>query len=144
MEIFKKNRAKVVVGTIILIALFLVFVFKKLSSDQIIERLPKTSKVVSVYRTGGFGNGDYRYALKVKLSREDFLEFVGSEGLSDRVLDPTSVIGYEPSTKDVPGTEIWIWDEPRNPELKFYNKNQRSFVRATFNKGMMSRVSGCN
>ena len=105
--------------------------------DAIQASLPSGTQVVKIYRGGGGGNGDFVYALKAKISLPDYLSFVKGKGLVDDSLDPTSVIGYEPSGGDLPVDKREGWDEPYRPEVKYYKRHKRHFIRASYNNGIM-------
>jgi hypothetical protein len=126
------------VGLLFLVILVLAYKYlNSKSTDEIIKSLPDSSKVIGVYRQGGWGNGDYVYALKVSLSESSFRDFAKLHSMSEDEIDPTTVIGFNPSPKDIGFTNDLVWDEPKNPQIKYYKKLHRSFVRAVFNNGVM-------
>lgn len=122
--------------SLILIAGSLAY-FGVFTQDEISSGLPSDAKIVKVYRSGGFGNGDYIYAMKAKIERNAFLKYVQTLGLSNAVEDPTSVIGFNASQDDVPSSMKAVWDEPAIPDLKYYAMRNRSFVRVTYSCGYL-------
>lgn len=107
------------------------------SGDEIQKALPPGSRISKVYRRGGWGNGDFVYALKANMALKGYTAFVKSRGLTDEAVDPFSVIGYNRSIDDLPADEKNWWDEPSHPQLKYYRMYPRSFVRASYHNGFL-------
>lgn len=107
------------------------------TKDKIVNGLPKEAEILKLYKTGGIGNGDFTYALKSRMPLESYLKYVRSIGLTDSDRDPTSVIGFNVAQNDVPEDIKDIWDEPVNPDKKFYAMHKRDFIRATYSNGCM-------
>ena len=129
-------RVKMVIGASLLTVIILVVTFIG-RNDEIQRALPAGSKVVKIFRSGGGGNGDFIYALKVAMSSQSYLEFVSQRDLTDEVIDQFSVIGYIRSADDLPAKERGDWGEPVDHQFKYYKNFSRSFVRATYCDGYM-------
>jgi hypothetical protein len=132
-----KNR--IIILPLLLLALLscMFFLVNYLRKDYIINSLPEEAKLIDVYWKGLGGNGDYVYAMKAMISLSQFEEFAKNHGLSDEIVDPTTVIGYNPSDSDVPKTGRIDWDEPRHPERKYFKMDERNFVRVVYARGIL-------
>lgn len=120
--------------TVLVVAVGSIAVLMTISKESDASKMPKKARIIFKHTTGGFGNGDYSFALKAETSLSEFEGFMRKLGFSSKVRDEFEVIGYTPSKSDVP-VEFYEWDEPEVPELKYYREHERSFERYSFNNG---------
>jgi hypothetical protein len=97
-------------------------------------RLPSGKKPTLLYRDGGFGNGDGVLAWKGPCEIDSYKKFVLTEKL-EKLDEPTTLLlGGKISKHDVPDPQ---WNEPENPELRYYKRFERRFVRCSYDKGQI-------
>lgn len=95
-------------------------------------RLPSGKRPTLLYREGGFGNGDGLLAWEGPCDIDSYKKFVLKEKLEKLDKPTTLQLGVKPSEYDVPDPK---WNEPENPELRYYRKFDRRFVRCSYDKG---------
>jgi hypothetical protein len=126
---------KVCIGVFVHIFTLLFLLSCDRSTSSAVKNLPSDAKVVGVYSSFPKGNGDYIYAFKASIDRVKFIEFCKKSGLSSDPVDPYRVIGYNRSADDIDARLDWEWDEPDQPQLKFFVFRERHFIRAVFHGG---------
>lgn len=94
-------------------------------------RLPSGKRPTLLYQDGAFWNGDGVLAWKGPCDINSYKKFVLNEKL-DKLDNPTTLLlGGKISEHDVPDPQ---WNEPENPELRYYKRFERRFVRCSYDK----------
>ena len=127
---------KKIVITIVVVVFAIFFLKAEFELAQKKEFFPRNGEILFVYSDGAVGNGDYVFAQKGKATKEEFLKFVKKLGLSNSKQNEFEVIGFIPAQSDVPA-KFKDWDEPKNPETKFYKMAGKSFVRCVYHNGVV-------
>lgn len=104
---------------------------------ELYGRIPRGAEIVHQWGKDRL-NGDSTHAVKIRMTREQFLEFVAKfDDLRRLEKSSPDELGQMPSGGEVPanGEGKWKWDEPENAELRYWGRGPRSFTRISYHAG---------